>query len=292
MKYATTVEEQIKTLKDRGMIIDDEKKTKEVLLDIGYFRLGFYCFPFEKSYPNKKHRTHQYKQGSRFSDVINLYYFDADLRRLFANALNRIEINFRTNIIYTVSNQYVTCNTWFIDHNTMEKSFIEKFDKELYTEKFKKNPIIKNHHRRYINDKYAPAWKTLEFFTFGTMVQLYKNIKDKQLKQKIAKTYGIHNEKILENYFSTLVEIRNICAHNAVLFDHKLYKELKKGPAFNVFDGNTYSVFSAIKVIWFILNSISINRANDFKNSIISLFNHNTSIHYITGYCKEYENMF
>ena len=48
---ATTIEEQIVLLKNRGMEIEDEKKAAECLLDIGYFRLGFYWFPFEKSYP-------------------------------------------------------------------------------------------------------------------------------------------------------------------------------------------------------------------------------------------------
>jgi abortive infection bacteriophage resistance protein len=165
MKHAMTVEQQIEMLKTRGMIIEDEKKTKEILGDIGYFRLGFYCFPFETNY--KKRRSHQYRQGTRFSDVVNLYYLDTDLRRLLSNALNRIEINFRTNIIYTASNQYVNCNTWFIDPVVMEKTFVDKFDTELYNENFRKNSIIKNHHRKYINDKLHPRGKLWNFLLFA-----------------------------------------------------------------------------------------------------------------------------
>ncbi|MDR1198696.1 MAG: Abi family protein [Prevotellaceae bacterium] len=296
MKTATTVEQQIEMLKSREMRIDiNEDKAKEILGDIGYFRLGFYCFPFETSYPDKKHRTHQYKQNSQFSDVVALYYLDSDLRKILSICLNRVEINFRTNIIYTVSNQYLDSNTWFIDPTVMEKTFIEDFDKEHYTDKFRRNPIIQRHHNKHINDKYAPAWKTLEFFTFGTMVNLYKNLKDKSLRLRIAAKYGIRNDKVLENYFNTLVEIRNICAHNAVLFDHNLYRELKNGPAFKITSGNGYQIFPAIKVIWFILNSISQNRANDLKNEIISLFdkyNDNESIHYIIENCTGYKNNF
>ena len=48
---ATTVEEQISQLEKRGMKLGDKDKAKENLLDIGYYRLGFYWFPFEKSYP-------------------------------------------------------------------------------------------------------------------------------------------------------------------------------------------------------------------------------------------------
>jgi abortive infection bacteriophage resistance protein len=127
------------------------------------------------------------------------------------------------------------------------------------------------------------------------MVNLYKNLKDKSLKQKIAARYGIRNEKVLENYFSTLVEMRNICAHNAVLFDHTLYKELKNGPAFNVSVENGYQVFPAIKVIWFILNSISQNRANELKKSVISLFDKNKNndlIRSVIENCIGYKNIF
>lgn len=45
---ATSVEDQIKKLSERGMDLDlEELKIKEILLDIGYYRLGFYWHPFE-----------------------------------------------------------------------------------------------------------------------------------------------------------------------------------------------------------------------------------------------------
>jgi abortive infection bacteriophage resistance protein len=174
MKQATTVQEQIDKLKNRGLLLDiGDDKAKEILSDIGYFRLGFYCFPFEKNYPNKKHRTHEYKEGSKFSDVVALYYLDVDLRNTLSCYINRIEINFRTTIIYLVSNQYKECNTWFINPFVMEKKFIDEFDNKFYTDVFRRNPIIKNHHSKYLNDEYAPAWKTLEFFTIN-LIRLFK----------------------------------------------------------------------------------------------------------------------
>lgn len=46
-RIAITLEKQIELLRSRGMIINDVEKAKEVLLDVGYYRLGFYWFPFE-----------------------------------------------------------------------------------------------------------------------------------------------------------------------------------------------------------------------------------------------------
>lgn len=54
MKQATTIEEQINLLEQRGIIILDKEKAKTQLIDIGYFRLGSYFFPFENSYPEQK----------------------------------------------------------------------------------------------------------------------------------------------------------------------------------------------------------------------------------------------
>lgn len=39
MKKAYTIEPQINRLKSNGMVFDDGKKAKEILLDIGYYRL-------------------------------------------------------------------------------------------------------------------------------------------------------------------------------------------------------------------------------------------------------------
>ncbi len=42
-RKALTLEKQIELLQSRGMIITDVEKAKEVLLDVGYYRLGFYA---------------------------------------------------------------------------------------------------------------------------------------------------------------------------------------------------------------------------------------------------------
>ena len=89
--------------------------------------------------------------------------------------------------------------------------------------------------------------------------------------------------------------MRNVCAHNAVLFDHTLYKRLHNGPAITTTVENANQVFSAIKTIWFILNSISQNRANELKNDIISLFDKykkDNEINSVIENCIGYKNMF
>lgn len=86
-KIAIDVSEQIDLLESRGMVITDRDKAQEVLLDIGYYRLGFYWFPFEKTYPNKNRRTHQFREGTNFDYIVKLYYFDFNLRNILTKYL-------------------------------------------------------------------------------------------------------------------------------------------------------------------------------------------------------------
>lgn len=71
-KSATTIDQQLNLLKSRGLTVNDEDKACEILLDIGYYRLGFYLFPFEKSYPELRNRTHEYIKDASFEDAVNL----------------------------------------------------------------------------------------------------------------------------------------------------------------------------------------------------------------------------
>ena len=82
MKTAKTVDEQINILQSRGIIISNSDKAKEILQDIGYYRLGFYFFPFEESHPKIENRTHKITSGTTFEDAVALYYFDYDLRKI------------------------------------------------------------------------------------------------------------------------------------------------------------------------------------------------------------------
>lgn len=80
IKTATTIEEQIQRLKDRGMQFADGRKAMETLSDIGYYRMGFYWFHMEQRYPNKDNRDHAFKHGARFETATQLYKFDKKLR--------------------------------------------------------------------------------------------------------------------------------------------------------------------------------------------------------------------
>jgi abortive infection bacteriophage resistance protein len=186
--------------------------------------------------------------------------------------LNRIEINFRTKVVYYASNKYQNA-TWFADKKVIRNEFVESFTKHYDSYFIENNKPIKKHHQKYINDKYAPAWKTLEFFTFGTIFKIYRSLNDENLKLEIASKFGFKHIKTFENYLNTIIFIRNTCAHGGVLFDLNTPTEIRITPliSFSNHNNHKHSLDSCIKIILYFLQTISNDRKIETEKQIDKL---------------------
>ena len=270
-KYATTITQQISLLQSRGLTILNQVKAQEILLDVSYYRMGFYLFPFEQSYPKLNNRTHQYINGATFEDAVNLYYFDFDLRMTLMRYLNRIEIAFRTAMIYHLSNKYRNDPVWFINPNVVNSSYAQAFGPTIYTADFKRNPVITRHHKMYPNDRFAPAWKTLEFMTFGAVLKLYDELKDNNDRIMIAQLFGVRQVVTFHSYMHTILNVRNACAHGSLLYDLRLTRAIRKGPAQNKsYERN--NIIGALRVIKYVMGQISKNRSTDLSKAVNNLY--------------------
>lgn len=270
-KSATTIDHQINLLKSRGLTVHDGEKAREILLDIGYYRLGFYLFPFEKTYPELRNRSHEYIKGASLEDAVKLYYFDFDLRLMLMRYLNRIEIAFRTSIIYYLSNKYSSNPVWFVSPTVVNRPYARDFELKVYTSDFKRNPIIHRHHQKNPNDRFAPAWKTLEFMTFGAVMKLYEQLKENEDKIFIAHKFGIRQVVTFESYMHTIRQVRNACAHGLVLYDLKLPLAIRRGPAaYNPEERN--NILGALRIIKYVMEQVSANRAKDMSMQIKNIY--------------------
>ena len=271
---AISIDEQIQLLHSRGIVINNEEKAKEVLFDVGYFRLGFYWFPFELTYPQKDNRNHQFKQGSNFDDAVKLYYFDFKLRNYLLKALSRIEIAFRTKVIYLVSNQNPDKPTWFADPSVVQSKQAKEFKTIVYDKLVAKNiSVIAMHHRHHINDVFAPAWKTMEFMTIGEVLHLFKSIKDDTIKSQVAAEFNIKQLVTFNNYMEVIKNVRNVCAHSNVLYDFTPERSIRKGPAMFKGIGANQNLNGALHVVLYMLKQVSVNRFNELKEDIEKLIN-------------------
>jgi abortive infection bacteriophage resistance protein len=264
-----SINNQIEKFKERELDLScyEEAKLKEMLLDIGYYRLGFYCYYYFDKNANK------FSKDIKISDIINLYYLDIDLKYLLLKYINRIEINFRTKLIYYISMKYKENSRWYVDDTIMDAESIKVFKDNIYNDKFKQdNLTLKKKHINYPEDEYAPCWKVFEYLTFGTIITIFGNIKDQSVKQIISEKYGI---KDLDKFFKllhTVRLIRNICAHSGVLFDYSLPQSVSSIPQINYNKGDRNSLDTSIKVIGFFIETISSNRYIDFQDDIKNFF--------------------
>jgi abortive infection bacteriophage resistance protein len=264
----TSIEDQITKLQKRGMVFDiGIKKASEILLDIGYYRLGFYWHPFEID------KDHNLEPDTKFSTIIDLYYLDVDLRYILIKYINRLELNFRTNLIYWVSMHYDENSIWYTDSTIMSTDYLKDI-KSHYNKNFKlKNIQINKHHIKYPEDNYAPCWKTFEYYTFGSIVKIYEHLLDDEVRKQVSLQYNLKKPYKLQNFLDTLVFVRNSCAHSGVIYDLHIDEGVVEPEGYSFNNNYSHSLDSAIKALLYLMGNISIDRRDDLSKKLNKLFN-------------------
>lgn len=208
--------QQLATLKERGMIIENENEVLAQLDSISYFRLASYWRSMEQD-----SNSHLFYPNTRFEDVINLYLFDKKLRSLIFVAIQDIEIALRTRIIHHFSMKYGAF--WFMDKSLFKDEAIynnclTNLKNELGRSK---EDFIQEHFEKYDTPDCPPVWKTLEVVSFGTLSKLYCNMEDVEVKKKVAKDFHLPQYLYLESWIKCASVLRNCCAHHARLWNRR-----------------------------------------------------------------------
>jgi abortive infection bacteriophage resistance protein len=223
LKKKKTFDEQITLLKNRKLIINNDEEVKVILSKVNYYRLSGYFSYFYKV-------NDEFKEGTKFEDIYNLYKFDTELRRLFMELIEEIEISFRTYIAYYIAHNfdeyaYLDADNFY--DKKYHSEFIEILNKKI--ESYKDKAYIK-HHKKIYKGK-IPIWVVVEVLSFTDLSKLYSNIKTGDHKKIIHNNYTdkdvINNSDIVKFWIHSLSEIRNKCAHYERLFDSKVKKYIK-----------------------------------------------------------------
>ena len=218
-KHSFTIEQQIQKLRDRGLLIEDEKRAIHYLSQVSYYRLAGYWWPMQKD-----KSEHQFKDNSKFEDVITLYNFDRELRVLLFDVIEKIEISLRTQLVNHLSSDF---DPWWFQDTTIFQdigALIETLSSIKIEVDRSKEIFIKEHKKKYKEDqRFPPAWKTLELTSFGSLSKLYGNLKnDIKAKDAIAVALGAVNHTYLPSWLQSIAQIRNYCAHHSRLWNRSL----------------------------------------------------------------------
>jgi len=277
-KETLTIQQHIDQLKQRGLIIKDEKFSSHYLAHISYYRLAGYWWPMQADKVD-----HKIKPNSKFEDVLSLYNFDSELRVLLFDVIEKIEISLRTKLIYHLSHEF---DPWWFQNSSLfidTQAWVQTLAKLQEEIDRSKDTFIKEHKKKYNDDhRFPPSWKALELTSFGALSKLYGNLKnDVESKDIIAKEFGAVNHTYLPSWLQSIAEIRNYCAHHGRLWNKNLPgtpKLLTKPPHRWVKEVPTdhQKLYMHLCLMRYILNIIS--PSNSFGGDLSKLLNNYPSV--------------
>ena len=100
-----SISEQVDRLASRGLVIDDRKAAEAMLWHLNYYRFSGYCLAFETN-------RHQFREGTKFGQVIAAYQFDVSLRDLLTEALEVIEVDVRASVAHCFGEKGGRLDIW------------------------------------------------------------------------------------------------------------------------------------------------------------------------------------
>lgn len=213
-KPATTHAQQVVLLQQRGMVIDDPVEAEFYLQHLNYYRLGAYWLPFEAD-----HATHTFRPGTRFTDVLNLYVFDRELRLLVLDAIERVEVSVRSQWAHQLAHRHgphAHLDAALAAHAQHWRTNLDK----LTIEVDRSDEAFIRHLRATYAEALPPVWAVCEVMSLGLLSRWYNNLKPMPTRRAIANVYAL-DEKVLESWLRHLSLVRNTCAHHSRLWNRE-----------------------------------------------------------------------
>ncbi len=223
-KVFKNLDEQVEIFRDKGLIINDVEKTKELLLRENYFFINGYRHIFMKSTKEKF-----FLPGTTFEELYAFFVFDRSIRNIFFKNILVIENNLKSIFSYQLSKQY----------GVREKEYLREVNFTNDSKKARQvSDVIKKMKRQikvngsqhsatmhYLtNYGYIPMWVLVKVLSFGIISELYCILKAED-QLAIAEYYDLDIESF--NIFVTLLSnYRNLCAHEDILFDHRTQRSI------------------------------------------------------------------
>jgi abortive infection bacteriophage resistance protein len=279
-KEFKTFDEQLDILKQRKLNISNDSFVLSKLQRINYYRLSAYFLPFK--HPQDIDRKDDFLDDTFFEDIIQLYYFDSELRKIIFEAIESIEIYFRTQITYSHALRYESFGYLKKENFECSQDFFDKVLSNLKDETKRSEELFIKHFKDTYQTTDLPLWAVVEVVSFGTISKLYSILKTNEQKEVISKLKGINNN-VFKNWLHGLSVVRNICAHHSRLWNKTLgvkfeiprklgqFKSIKRN---NLVDGKEIKlndkVFFVLSIIEFTLSSIGEDEV-DFKTKIKNL---------------------
>lgn len=223
-KTFKTLDEQVDILKNKGLVIDDVERAKEILLRENYFFISGYRHLFFRSNESKK-----FIQNTNFREIYGLFNFDRQLRNIIFKNILIIENNIKSVISYNISRNYGITEKNYLNHKNFTREPSKTRQVNDLLKKMKRQIRINGGQHEatshYIsNYGYIPPWIVVKVLSFGIVSELYGILKVDDQKN-IADVFNINYQELM-SYLTILSNYRNLCAHEDIVYEHRAQKPI------------------------------------------------------------------
>lgn len=223
-KNFKTIDEQLEILKTKGLIIEDEEETKEILLRENYFFINGYRILLMNSYRDKT-----FVPGATFRELYSIFLFDRYFRNILFKNMMIIENQLKSVISYQLSKKYGYHDKDYLNPKNFTQDKTKSRRVRDLIEKMKRQIRVNGAHHmatmHYMNNYgYIPLWVLVKVLSFGIVCELYTILKPED-QLAVADIFNTTPE-YLENFLPILANYRNLCAHEDVVYEHRTEKTI------------------------------------------------------------------
>lgn len=223
-KIFKSLDEQIEILRSKGLVVSDEKRTRNILFRENYFFISGYRQLFMK--PNEKDR---FFPGTTFEELYATFVFDRQIRNTFFKNILIVENNIKSIMSYQLSKKYGFNEKDYLNPDNYTEDNLQSRQVRDVLDKVKRQIRVNGRKHsatmHYINNYgYIPFWILVKVLSFGIMAEFY-NILKYEDKKDIADYYNLDVET-MEINLNLLSNFRNVCAHEDILYDYRLQRSI------------------------------------------------------------------
>lgn len=224
MKSFKTIEEQIDILRDKGLTISNDDKTKDILLRENYFFINGYRHLLFKG-----PKENIFIDGSSFDELYALFCFDRNIRNVMFKYLLIVENNLKSIFSYHLSGKYGYKEKEYLKMSNFVTDISKRRQVADVINKMKRQ--IKTNAKQHTatlhyltNYGYIPMWILVKVLSFGLISELFMILKPEDQKE-IAKYYKMDSYDMTV-FLPIMSNYRNLCAHEDMLYTYRTQRSI------------------------------------------------------------------
>ncbi len=236
--YFRTLDEQIDLLRSRNLLIEDEERAKDKLLDYNFYKV----INGTRKYFTVESDLYKYRDGIEFRDLEKLHEFDKFIKRHFLNSILDIERHLRSIISYVFMQYHPEKNAYLNPNNFNNDTSLISANIHTLSKTIENYREEKNYHKsiEYYEKKYdhVPFWFLINFISFGKLVNFFQTMKEKEAYE-VANTFTkflrANNEEAdgyyitvrqFDSFITAIKDIRNVVAHDNLILGYEANEDL------------------------------------------------------------------